>query len=140
SQFQGFCRDLHSEAVDHVVTHFSGGNGASASLLRANLVWGRRLDRGNPNPGNLGSDFNRLGIDFWDQVKSAHAWSQRRKDRLEMLNEWRNAIAHQDFSNVRQPLHLNDVRAWRTACNGLARTFDRVLSRHLTAIVGAQPW
>jgi hypothetical protein len=29
------------------------------------LVWDRRLDAGNPNPGNIGSDFNRFDFTFW---------------------------------------------------------------------------
>jgi hypothetical protein len=33
-------------------------------MLRDNLVFNRRLDRGNPNPGNIGSDFNRLNLVF----------------------------------------------------------------------------
>ncbi len=32
------------------------------------LTQGRKLDSGNPNPGNLGSDFNRFGLDFWAVV------------------------------------------------------------------------
>lgn len=57
SQFQGFCRDLHTEAVAFIV-------GAAPAVLRPifrnTLVQGRKLDHGNPNPGNLGSDFGRL--------------------------------------------------------------------------------
>lgn len=60
SQFQGFCRDLHSEAVDHIVR--SVAPAAVQSVLRAEFTLHRKLDRGNPNPGNIGSDFNRLGL------------------------------------------------------------------------------
>src|SRR6266404_4084677 len=61
SQFQGFCRDLHSECVDHILNmvHPPG----LRNLLRTQFIWARTLDKGNPNPGNIGSDFNRFGID-----------------------------------------------------------------------------
>lgn len=140
SQFQGFCRDLHSEAVDHIIIDFPSEMSVHADLLRRSLVLGRKLDRGNPNPGNLGSDFGRLGVGFWDQVKASDARSDDRLKRLESLNTWRNAIAHQDFSNVQVPLGLQEVRKWRSACKGLARTFDRVLTLHLATIVGNRPW
>src|SRR5204862_5713960 len=52
AQYQGFCRDLHSECVDHLLRPVT-----SASLLlvlRTEFLTNRKLDRGNPNPGNIG--------------------------------------------------------------------------------------
>src|SRR5437588_8061644 len=52
SQFQGFCRDLHEECVSCLVVPV-----VSAALLatyRNNLLFGLKLDAGNPNPGNIG--------------------------------------------------------------------------------------
>jgi hypothetical protein len=66
-------------------------------LLRDNLLFGRKIDRGNPNLGNLGSDFNRFGLAFWSLVDVHHPRNPARKAALEELNGWRNAIAHQDF-------------------------------------------
>src|SRR5437879_3361841 len=66
--FQGFCRDLHSECCDFLV--------AAVSLpylhriLRGELGANRKLDRGNPGPANLSSDFSRLGLAFWPLVES----------------------------------------------------------------------
>ena len=62
SQFQGFCRDLHSEAVDHIARSVTPI--PLRAVLRAEFTLHRKLDRGNPNPGNIGSDFNRLGLRF----------------------------------------------------------------------------
>lgn len=141
SQFQGFCRDLHSEAVDHIASSASGS--AMQSLLRAALTQGRKLDKGNPNPGNLGADFGRLDLAFWDAVRRADLRNVTRRQRLEDLNEWRNAIAHDDFDAQvlgRSTLRLDDVRTWRGACKGLARSFDRVLSQHIRAFAGRSPW
>jgi hypothetical protein len=140
SQFQGFCRDLHSESVDHLLRHNSQQGGIPPQILRVNLTWQRKLDHGNPNPGNIGSDFGRLGLGFWSEVNAHDQRTGNRMGRLEDLNTWRNAIAHQDFSRVSQSLHLNDVRYWRRACNGLSRSFDRVLASHISSIVGRRPW
>ena len=62
SQFQGFCRDLHSECVDY----FAGAVTPSSfeTILLAEFVQHRKLDTGNPNPGNIDSDFNRFGADL----------------------------------------------------------------------------
>jgi hypothetical protein len=97
-------------------------------FLRAELVWNRSLDRGNPHPGAIGSDFNRLGVDFWAEVYALEARNERRRELLQELIDWRNAIAHQDFAPVAPrgtpTLHLSSARVetcgWR-AC-GLFRS------------------
>src|SRR3981081_1801015 len=53
AQFQSFCRDLHSECADHFVSPVADLD--LREMLRDNLLFGRKIDRGNPNPGNLGS-------------------------------------------------------------------------------------
>src|SRR6266566_2436691 len=65
SHFQGYCRDLHSECVAHLVTVLPP---LLRPILRGELTRGRSLDRGNAQPGSIGSDFGRLGIDFWPTV------------------------------------------------------------------------
>jgi hypothetical protein len=113
-----------------------------AVVLRSALMQGRKLDFGNPSPSNLGADFGRLGMAFWDEVRALDARNDDRKDRLEELNEWRNAIAHQDFARVggRALLHLGSVRGWRAACDALAISFDRAVGMHLGRLVGRAPW
>ena len=141
SQFQGFCRDLHSESVDHIVGSISPT--ILQTALRAEFVFARKLDRENPNPRSLGSDFNRLGLSFWTEVGKDDARNKARKVKLEKLNLWRNAIAHQDFDPARlgpRGLTLGEVRSWRRACDGLAGSFDRVLKRYLTSISRRSPW
>jgi hypothetical protein len=140
SKFQAFCRDLHSESVDFLVRAVSPA--VLQSVLRAEFLLDRSLDRGNANPSTIGSDFNRLGVEFWKQVYSDHPRNDRRKEMLEELNRWRNAIAHQDFHPVggSSILHLPRVKAWRKACNRLALSFDHVMHAHLAAIIGVSPW
>lgn len=140
SHFQGFSRDLHSESVDHIVRAVRPA--ILHTALRAEFVLARKLDRGNPNPGNIGSDFTRLGVDFWSEVRADDVRNEVRQKRIEVMSEWRNAIAHQDFSAKLKPtsLTLPLVRQWRDGCKGLARSFDRVMARYIDSVAGALPW
>lgn len=144
AQFQGFCRDLHSEAARALV---AATTPPSVAVVLSSLLTGpgqRKLDSGNPNPGNIQHDFGSLGIvapKFWDRVKDFDARSKRRQEKLEELNSWRNAIAHQDWSKFRsRSLQLATVGAWRNACNELAKTFDRVVAEHVTRVIEKRPW
>lgn len=136
--FQRFCRDLHTESIDVLAT---SATTPMQALLRG-LANGRKLDHGNPNSTNIQVDFLRLGLPFLDEVKKAHPKSESRLKALEKLNQWRNAIAHQDFAPVGGPkyVRLGWVQGWRSACNGLAKTFDGVMRAHLSLIVGKPPW
>ena len=140
SQFQGFCRDLHTECINYQVWGIAPST--FKTTCRNILTQNRKLDRGNPNPGNIGSDFNPLGLVFWDGVKALDRRNESRKNQLEVLNEWRNAIAHQDFSRLGSgsKLWLRHVKNWRTTCDHLGTAFDEVMRRHLAAVTGASPW
>jgi hypothetical protein len=141
SHFQGFCRDLHSECVEQIVTivpaHFQ-------RALREELLWNRNLGRGNPHPDAIGSDFGRLGLEFWAEVYALDSRNERRRELLQELIDWRNAIAHQDFDPVAPAgvptLHLATVRAWRSAISALARGFDQGMYNYLVGLTGHAPW
>jgi hypothetical protein len=140
SQFQGYCRDLHSERATHLVQGVNPNSLRTA--FRNALVQNRKLDKGNPNPGNIGSDFNPFGLVFWDEVRNLDLRNQARQNRLEELNDWRNAIAHQDFAKFPggAVLRLHRVRELRAACDQLAAAFDEVMGRHIQTINGVVPW
>ena len=143
SQFQGFCRDLHDECVTHLVAAVVSP--MLKEIYRRNLVFGRKLDTGNPNPGHIGSDFNRLGVSFWPAVAVDHTRNPQRRTALEALNRWRNAISHNTFApdmyrGGRPSLHLSQVQEWRRACDGLARSFDNVMGAYLLTATGVAPW
>jgi hypothetical protein len=142
SQFQGFCRDLHSECVDYLVRSMTPS--VLRVAFRAEFLFSRSLDRGNATPATIGADFNRLGLAFWTLVYANYVGNNRRRELLDDLNRWRNAIAHQDFDPAvlggTTTLHLPRVRAWRRACNRLARSFDSVLQNYLHAVTGNAPW
>lgn len=141
SHFQQFCRSLHSEAAGHLV---SGVDPSLRPIVLSSLTVGRKLDQGNPNPGNLGSDFGRLGMTFWSEVASFRNRNGARKGNLARLGHWRNAIAHQDFTSAthiqelgwRTEITLQQVRAFRSNCSSLARDFDAVVLVHIKAVAG----
>jgi len=146
SHFQRFCRDLHSEAIEHVCAEVP--TVWVQWRLRARLIEGRKLDTGNPNPGNIGSDFKRFGLELWPSMVALDARTPGQKLLLEQLNRWRNAIAHQDFTSPvdldlgagRVDLRLADVDAWRAASAQLATTMDSAVALWLAGLAGRPPW
>jgi hypothetical protein len=142
AHFQGFCRDLYVECAEALVRSITPE--PFRAPLRSELLLHVRLDRGNATPGNLGSDFGRFGLSFWAAVKEDDGLNDARRASLEGLNEWRNAIVHQSFSPERPPgagpLRLQQVRNWRSNCDRLSESFDRVMQAHLVRMTGANPW
>lgn len=143
SHFQGFCRDLHTECVSFFLGALKLGPEVS-SVLRGEMLRGRQLDRGNAQPSSLGADFGRFDIRFWDEVEAHQPRNRARRAALEDLNTWRNAIAHHDFDPARLGgtvlLRLAQVRRWRAACDGLARSFDEVMRVQLEVLTKRFPW
>src|SRR4051812_47772872 len=127
SQFQGFCRDLHTESVARLMA-YTNPPASVRHLIQAGFTRGRQLDRKNAQPGSVGADFGLLGIKFWDEVDRHDPKNKQRRAQLEDLNKWRNSIAHQSFDEVSpgvEPnLTLQQVRRWRSVCGRLARSFD----------------
>jgi hypothetical protein len=143
AQFQAFCRDLHTECVIHLVAPAPSLD--LREMYRSGLVLGRKLDSGNPNPGNIGSDFNRLGLSFWPLVNAHRPRNPQRQALLEELNAWRNAIAHQDFTPAmlragQTTLRLERVQRWRKACGVLARSFEEVMHTWILGKTRVAPW
>ncbi|MEO0321312.1 MAG: HEPN domain-containing protein, partial [Myxococcota bacterium] len=142
SYFQAYCRDVHSTASAFLAK--SARPTSLSPIMQVELTRGRKLDRGNPNPDNLESDFKRLGLALWATLDAEDTKSSRRKAKLDELMSWRNAIAHQDFTKAklkgRSTIRLREVRGWRSACNGLVRTMDLVVGSHVRGLVGRSPW
>ena len=142
SQFQGFCRQLHSECVDQLASCVAPVT--LKPLLQGEFTWNRQLDRGNAQPGSLGADFGRLSINLWEALRVHDPASAGWQADLDLLNEWRNAIAHQDFTSPRlrgiMNLRLAQVRQWRDSCERLAEAMDEVMRRHLHTLTATSPW
>jgi hypothetical protein len=142
AHFQAYCRALHSDSTQMLVEAIDPGIEA---VLDANLSFRRQLDSGNAQPGALGIDFNRFDFLFWTAVEEADVRNAARRRKLEDLNAWRNAIAHHDIDSNRSDLRPHKVtlaacNTWRSALNGLAESFDRVLADQLATLLGSHPW
>ena len=92
-EFQGFARDLHDLAADAVAEK---AGGPLRGLVKSSLVFGRKLDRGNAEPGALGEDFGRFGMDWWPVLQARTPRTKGRQEELVRLNRARNAIALPD--------------------------------------------
>jgi hypothetical protein len=145
AQFQAFCRLLHHECTQALVGLIP--NAALQAVARGNFFTGLTMDRGNANPGNIGSDFGRLGVKLWDELAARNTRNAFRNRKLEELNAWRNAIVHEDFRNraifsagQRTILRLSQVREWRRTCNALASDMDGLMQRYVGQLTGKPPW
>jgi len=134
AHFQGFCRDLCTEAAQVI-----------ASRVRANLrplverqfSAHRSLDRGNPTVENLRRDFERFGFRLnlaADPANVPHLQN------LTAMYRWRNVAAHYGTIPTGAPLSLPSLRTWRNACDGLATSLDTTLYNELRKLLRRSPW
>jgi len=148
AQFQGFSRDLHSETAGA----FAAAAPTLSSFLQATLTSNRGLDRGNANRSTIAEDFAGLGMEnFWDLV-AAEGGGKRtaaRLRRLEQMNIWRNAVAHDNFEKLKSKIGLLDGQLHprlvegakcRKACDFLAVQMAAAVRRRVHQIVGTSPW
>lgn len=85
AQFQGYCRDFHTECAEALVRVVTAP--AVAAILLAATLRDRRLDRGNASPANLGSDFGRFGVRFWPELAAATGAGTADQAQLGELND-----------------------------------------------------
>jgi hypothetical protein len=142
ARFQAYCRGLHSEAA---LCLAGAVDPAVGLVFAANLTLHRQLDSRNAQPASLGADFNRLDFIFWEAVEALDVRNKARREKLERLGEWRNAIAHHDIERRRSDLIPREVtldacRTWRSALNGLVESFDIVVALRLGELLHARPW
>ncbi len=72
SEFQGFCRNLHSECADRLVD--SVHPVALRGILRSQCVYGRKLDGGNANAANLARGLQPLPLRLLARCAGARPW------------------------------------------------------------------
>ncbi|MEV6603867.1 hypothetical protein [Kutzneria sp. NPDC051319] len=147
-EFQGFCRDLHDDAVECFVRNVAGSNQGLATVLQSRLTDNRKLDTGNAHPGSLGNDFARFGITLWSALEVADSRASRWNRSLTLMNRARNAIAHADEGTLSalkvegcKLQQLATVKRWIADVNGLATLMDKVLADYLAILLGcSRPW
>lgn len=135
AHFQGFCRSLYTEGAQIIVSKLRP---TLQVLIQAQFAAHQQLDRGNPTIQNIRADFERFGfaldliaIDSANEVRLTH---------LGELTRWRNAAAHHSPPPPGIPLTLSKLQAWRSSCNGLATSLDRIMYNHLRRILRRDPW
>ncbi|MBJ7287989.1 hypothetical protein [Williamsia sp.] len=146
AEFQGFCRDLHNEAVDHVVSCSGITDPGLLALTRAAYLRGRLLDQGNPTWKVLIADFGRVELDLKKTIKTHYP--ERHKTwlaQLDSLTYTRNAVAHADEIKLlacrsRGDLNLRRARESRRTTGAIASGMDRVTKTHLKQLTGVAPW
>lgn len=137
AHFQGFCRDLYTEAADVVVSKVRM---SLREVFWAQFDAGRRLDHGNPTLANLEADFNRFGLQLRPALHADPA-NALRLNHLALLNTWRNIAAHQAAPPPGLgPLTLPALRAWRGSADGLATALDRIVYNRLRTLLRRPPW
>jgi hypothetical protein len=148
-EFQGFARELHDQAIDCYAQSIGTLSPTLANIVRNDMSRDRKLDRGNANPGSLGTDFSRLGLILWSALeKATNNRSKKWNSELNSLNLARNAIAHDDQKNFQElaaigkfPITLVTVKTWRRALDPLASTMDYVVSDYLSTVLEVpRPW
>jgi len=135
AHFQGFCRDLYTEAA---IVIASKVRPALRLLVQEQFTASRKLDRGNPNLQNLKADFNRFDFTLDLALDPANV---PRLNHLAALNKWRNVAAHQGRTlPVGIPLNLPSLQDWRASCDGLATSLDEIVYNQLRKILKRAPW
>lgn len=145
AQFQTYCRDLHDEAVD---VYVGAANLHQQAILRKLVTQNRDLDKKNPRPGALGSDFARLGIELVPKLKAVSAAVTGAVDGLEVVVDFRNAVAHGNESALAAAVTTGQIkptlasyRSHRRTLNQLVGTMDHVVSTELAnELHVAPPW
>ncbi|HEX5271072.1 MAG TPA: hypothetical protein VFW33_11315 [Gemmataceae bacterium] len=134
AHFQGFCRDLSTEAAQVIVSKVR----TSVQLLvQRQFTAHRALDRGNPTAENLRNDFKRFGFKL--DLAADPANVPRLHDLAAMLT-WRNVAAHYGPIPPGPALALPSLQAWKTSCDGLATSLDAILYTELRKKFRRAPW
>jgi hypothetical protein len=134
AHFQGFCRDLYSEAVQVVVSKVRH---SLQLLIQDQFTAHRKLDCGNPTHDHLKEDFKRFGFTLDLTLDPANVPRLRH---LSDLNKCRNAATHQEAVPAGIRLDLPSLRGWTSSCDGLATSLDALLYNHLRKILRRPPW
>lgn len=148
AEVQGFCRDLHDEAIDSICTPTQISSPDLMGAFRTQLVNGRKLDFGNAVPGNLGNNWARFGMTLWPDLRAAYPGKFGGRywhGQLEWLNSARNGIAHNDPDKISavhatHPLTLKTFRTMRGRFDRFADALDRTTAAYLSTAIGVAPW
>ena len=135
AHFQGFCRDLNTEAAGIIASKVRT---SLQLLIQEQFTAHRKLDRGNPNLLNIKTDFMRFGFKVELDRDPANV---PRLMHLSDMNKWRNVAAHQGtVLPTGIPLNLPTIQSWVVSSDGLATSLDDIVYNHLRKILKRTPW
>jgi hypothetical protein len=134
AHFQGFCRDLYTEAAQIIASKVRPSLGP---LVQRQFTAHRKLDHGNPTHDHLKAGFERFGLKLDLTVDPANV---PRLTHLSALNKWRNVAAHQGTAPAGIPLDLPSLQTWRSSCDGLALSLNGIVYDQLRKILRRAPW
>jgi hypothetical protein len=144
AEFQGFALDLHDLAVRTFASNVAPNNKRVEMIVRTTLQRGRLLASENANKSSLCKDFDRIGLKLAARLQARDRRSDDRLNKLDKLNQARNAIAHDNTEKFAElhaagyRLNLADAKKWRSALNALAWHLDNVVADHLAVIFRAE--
>ena len=137
AHFQGFCRDLYTEAAQVIASKVRK---SLRLVVQDQFVAQLKLDRGNPTLANIFDDFGRLGFDAKVALHAALGADAGWHHRLHNLNEWRNAVAHDLKAPKTPPLNVTSIRLWQDTCDRIARALDSIVYHGLQRLLRRTPW
>jgi hypothetical protein len=136
AHFQGFCRDLYTEASLKAVARIK--QAGLRLIVQAQFAAGLKLDKVNPTLDTLSEDFGRFGIADLRGAVGSTPPADTHKGRLKAMNRCRNKCAHGEPAIPE--LTLPNIQEWRVSCDWLALRLNDVVYDKLRAAFRAAPW
>jgi RiboL-PSP-HEPN len=137
AHFQGFCRDLYTEAAQLITRTLRP---RLWPLIQRQFSAHLILNHGNPTIDNIAKDFDRFGFNLRAEINVDPANAPHRRS-LAALNEWRNVAAHQGTTlPASGSLTLPMLQVWCNSCDGLATSLDAIMYNEVRKILRRRPW
>lgn len=135
AHFQGFCRDLYTEAAQIVASKVRS---SLRPLIQKEFTVRTALGYGNPNNENIVTDFQRFGFKL--NFAESDPANAPRLGHLSAMNRWRNIAAHHGTVPPGGTPSLADLRLWCESCHGLAVSLDGIVYNRLMTLLRRKPW
>ena len=148
SEFQGFARDLHNEAIEFLVSSAATGSPTLDNVLTIAMTSDRALGKNNAGDDTLDRDFKRIGLNLWSTINTQMPQQgPKLRQSLRKLIEMRNAIAHDNEAQIIRlesegfVLQRTVIRDWNTDLDSLVAITDDTVGSYLGALMGVpRPW
>lgn len=136
ADFQGYCRDLYTEAAQCVVDRVRSVG--LRSIVQAQFLSDIKLDRSNPTLDTLSDDFRRFGILDVRAAIGSGSPADAQKGLLKEMNRCRNQCVHGEPKIA--GLTFSNIRAWRGACDWIVTRLNAIVYTQLRRAFRASPW